>query len=76
MQQYVINFVSDLRQVCRFLFVSRFPPPLKLTATMKLKYDIKHHNSNTRLFSSHFQSIILKVQFLIIKNYFSYELAI
>ena len=31
-QQYVIKFVSDLRQVGGFLLVLRFPPPIKLTA--------------------------------------------
>jgi hypothetical protein len=31
-QHYVINFVSDLRQVGGFLQVFRFPPPIKLTA--------------------------------------------
>ena len=31
-QQYVIKFVSDLRQVCGFLRVLRFPPPIKLAA--------------------------------------------
>ena len=30
----VIKFVSDLRQVCAFLRVLRFPPPIKLTATI------------------------------------------
>jgi hypothetical protein len=34
MQYYVIKFVSDLRQVCGFLRVLRFPPPIKLTATI------------------------------------------
>ena len=33
-QYYVIKFVSDLRQVCGFLRVLRFPPPIKLTATI------------------------------------------
>jgi hypothetical protein len=33
-QRYVIKFVSDLRQVGGFLRVFRFPPPIKLTATM------------------------------------------
>jgi len=33
-QQYVIKFVSDLRQVGGFLLVLRFPPPTKLTATI------------------------------------------
>jgi hypothetical protein len=33
-QQYVINFVSDLRQVGGFLQVLRFPPPIKLTSTI------------------------------------------
>ena len=35
---YVINFVSDLRQVGGFLLVLRFPPPIKLAATILLKY--------------------------------------
>jgi hypothetical protein len=33
-QHYVIKFVSDLRQVGGFLRVIRFPPPIKLTATI------------------------------------------
>ena len=33
-QHYVIKFVSDLRQVGGFLRVFRFPPPIKLTATI------------------------------------------
>jgi hypothetical protein len=33
-QHYVIKFVSDLRQVGGFLLVLRFPPPIKLTATI------------------------------------------
>jgi hypothetical protein len=35
---YVIKFVSDLRQVGCFLWVLRFLPPIKLTATLQLKY--------------------------------------
>jgi hypothetical protein len=37
-QHYVIKLVSDLRQVGGFLRVLRFPPPIKLTATILLKY--------------------------------------
>jgi hypothetical protein len=33
-QHYVIKFVSDLPQVCGFLRALRFPPPLKLKATI------------------------------------------
>ena len=33
-QQYVIKSVSDLRQIGGFLWVLRFPPPIKLTATI------------------------------------------
>jgi hypothetical protein len=33
-QHYVIKFVSGLRQVGGFLRVLRFPPPIKLTATI------------------------------------------
>ena len=34
-QQYVIKFASDLRQVGSFLRVLRFPPPIKLTTTIQ-----------------------------------------
>jgi hypothetical protein len=37
-QHYVIKFVSDLRKVGGFLWMLRFPPPTKLTATISLKY--------------------------------------
>jgi hypothetical protein len=37
-QQYVITRFSDLRQVGDFHWVLRFPPPMKLTSTIKLKY--------------------------------------
>ena len=33
-QNYVMTLVSDLRQVNGFLRVIRFPPPIKLTATI------------------------------------------
>ena len=33
-QHFVIKFASDLRQVSGFLRVLRFPPPIKLTATI------------------------------------------
>jgi hypothetical protein len=31
---YAIKFVSDLGQFCEFLWILRFPPPIKLTATI------------------------------------------
>jgi len=37
-QHHVIKFVSDLQQVGGFLRVLWFPPPIKLTATIWLKY--------------------------------------
>ena len=37
-QHYVIKFVSDLRQVGDSLQILQFPPPIKLTATISLKY--------------------------------------
>ena len=37
-QHYVIKFVSDMQQVDGFLRILRFPPPIKLTATIELKY--------------------------------------
>jgi hypothetical protein len=33
-QHYVITFISDLRHADGFLPISRFPPPIKLTATI------------------------------------------
>jgi len=35
---YVIKFASDLRQVGAFPWVLRFPPSVKLTATISLKF--------------------------------------
>ena len=32
--QHCDKFVSDLRQVCGFLWVLRFPPQIKLTTTI------------------------------------------
>ena len=37
-QHYVIKFVSDLQQVNGFFRVLRFSSPIKMTATIKLKY--------------------------------------
>jgi hypothetical protein len=37
-QHYVIRIVSDLWQVSGFLRVLRFPPHIKLTATILLNY--------------------------------------
>jgi hypothetical protein len=39
-QHYVIQFVSDLRQVGGFLRVLRFPLSIKLTATIWLTWDV------------------------------------
>ena len=38
MQHYVIKFASDLQQVGDFRRQLRFPPPIKLTVTISLKY--------------------------------------
>jgi hypothetical protein len=40
-QHYVRKFVSDLRQVDGFLRVLRFPPPIKLIASISLKYCLR-----------------------------------
>jgi hypothetical protein len=37
-QYYVIKYVSDLRKVGGFLRVLQFPPSIKLTATILMKY--------------------------------------
>jgi hypothetical protein len=41
-QLYVIKFVSDLRQVGRFLQVLRFSPPIKLTASCFFHFNINN----------------------------------
>jgi hypothetical protein len=46
-QQYVINFVGDLRQIGGFLWVYRFPPPLRYNWYI-VESGIKHHNSPSR----------------------------
>jgi len=49
-QHYVIKFVSGLRKVDGFLRVLRFPPPMKLTATIFhwniVESGVKHHSQN------------------------------
>jgi hypothetical protein len=40
-QHYVIKFVSNLQQFGGFFCVLRFPPPIKLTTTIQLKYILK-----------------------------------
>ena len=44
----MVKFVSDLRQVGGFLWVLRFPPPIKLTATINrniVESGVKHHKT-------------------------------
>jgi len=43
-QAYVINFVSDLRQVGGFLRVLRFLPPIKRYSWNIVESGDKHHN--------------------------------
>ena len=43
-QHYVIKFVSDLQQVSGFLQVLRFPPPIKLTATILRCFFLKRED--------------------------------
>jgi hypothetical protein len=44
----VIKFISDLRQVGGLLLELWFPPPIKLTATIWLKYCWKWHKPNQK----------------------------
>jgi hypothetical protein len=48
-QHYVIKFVSNLQQVGDFLRVLRFPPPIKLTATIPLSGTLKIRRSEMQL---------------------------
>jgi hypothetical protein len=48
------KFVSDLRQVCGFLGILRFHPPIKLTTTIWMKYCLKwrkHHDPHPNPYS-------------------------
>ena len=48
-QHYVIKFVNDLRQVGGFLWVLRFPPPIKLIPQYNwniIESAVKHHKPN------------------------------
>jgi len=50
-QDYMIKFVSDLRQVGGFLWILQFPPPIKLTATIYwniVESGIKHHQTSIK----------------------------
>ena len=77
-QHYVRKFVSDLRQLGGFFRVLRFPPPIKLTATIYnwniVERGVKHHNTNPTSYL-HFSPrdthmpIIYLVSF---QQYFSY----
>ena len=64
-QHYVIQFLSDLRQVDDFLRVLRFPPPIKLTNTILLIAEIlsesgvKHHSSPYPRFVLLFYSLLM-----------------
>ena len=51
---YVIKSVSDLRQVSGFLRVLQFPPAIKLTPTIWLKYferGAKHHQTHIYVYN-------------------------
>jgi len=66
-QLYVIKFVSDLWQVGSFLPVLRFPPPIKLTATIYivteilLKVALRPHKPNDSALYFMFSKIKVEV---------------
>jgi hypothetical protein len=65
MQHYVIRFVTDLRFVGGFQQVLRFPPPLKLTATIYLQYYGVHTKQDIDLLQSLNNVIIItKITFV------------
>jgi hypothetical protein len=47
-QHYVIKYDSDLQQIVCFLKVLRFPPPVKITATIKGLYSINRMSLDSR----------------------------
>ena len=70
MYHYVIKFVIDLGQVGGFLRILRFPPPIKLTAAIQLKYcgieDHKPTIKNTR--NQPILHFILQLPILIVRQ--------
>ena len=61
MQHYVLKFVSDLRQVCGFLWVLWFLLPIKLTTWYNwniVESDIKHHNKSNHTLRVVFSTIL------------------
>jgi hypothetical protein len=66
---YVIKLVSDLQHVGCFIQVFRFPPPIKLTTTIQLKYFWKwHYNSSPQSNKLNLAAMILgKNRFIFLK---------
>ena len=62
-QNCVIKFVSDLRQIGGFLQVLRFPPPIKLTAMIITEILLRKLNTEPSIGASHQVSVQLAKQF-------------
>ena len=50
MQHYVIKFVSHIRQVGDFLWVLRFPPPIKRYKWNIVESYVQHNNPNPKIY--------------------------
>jgi hypothetical protein len=80
-QHYVIKLVSDLRQVCGFIRVLRFPPPIKPT-TMIFNWNIvgsdvntfKPAKTNTNLYFLNLFEFLKMIDWLIFKTNFGSSL--
>jgi len=64
-QHYVLKFVSDLRQVCGFLQVLWFPPPIKLTPRYN-RIVVETKQTNTYIYNE-----IVAFRFSILREEFS-----
>ena len=60
--QLLIKFVSDIRQVGGFLPILWFPSPIKLTATIYLKFENEESESNIQLNTIFTENFILSQQ--------------
>ena len=67
---YVLKFVSALRQVGSFLWILRFPPPIKLTATINnwniVESGVKHHQTIKQTIKPFFHALSVSYTHLLV----------
>jgi len=79
----VIKFVSDLQQVGGFLWVPKFPPPIKLTPTIYtlniVECGAKHHKPSIfypmKIYTVPYNDVLLQQLILFVRHgfFFNYK---